>query len=195
MIDSLESHFRGQLKIGIACLYSDFRDQSQQNLVNIFGALLHQLITSTTVPRAQTQVIQTLDAIRKRNSKIELKDLLELISKTTQELDCAIFCIDALDELESQTRKQLLETLSVNLKGVRLFLTSRSHVQREVRHWLHTTESHEIDISANPIDLRLYLRRKISDDASFNPDEMTMALEKDITEKIVQQSQGMYGAL
>lgn len=188
MIDDLNSRLFKPSKIAIACLYCDYRDQDSQTFVHILGCLLRQFLSSA-IPQ---EVAEILQAIRKNNRVLGKDDLLGLLKVTLQHLERAFICIDALDELQSETRSQFLQAikdLSTTSDSMRLFLTGRKHIQGEVQRLLETLPQNEVEIMAHSDDIRQYLKRKIAEDT--NPDAMDDALENEILTVLVERSQKM----
>lgn len=197
VIDHLYSQATEQLqtigKTSVVCLYADYRDWNSQTLVHILGSFLHQFLTSASLPHIPNQVIEKLKEVKKRNLKLQLEDILAMLKFISAQLDGSFLCIDALDELEPQTRRKLLDILSNDLgtKTTRLFFTGRPHIQSEVQKYFEIRQEQEVKIIANPNDIRQYLSHKIAVDRRVNPDAMNEALETEILLALVARSQGM----
>ena len=198
VIDHLYSQITRQSsnKTGVACLYADYRDWNNQTLIHILGCFLHQLLAGADIPHIPDQVIEKLKEVKKRNTKLGLGDVLAMIKLLLEQLDGIFFCIDALDELEPQTRRRLLDILSMQLgtKTVRLFFTGRPHMQSEVQSFFEIPQEQEVKIIANENDIRQYLSHKITEDRRVNPDAMNKVLECEILATLAARSQGMYVA-
>lgn len=186
VIDHLLSQGPG---IGVACLYADYKDQSNQTLGNILGCLLRQLLTTVPEP-IPDEIIQCLQDNQRKAQRIEIEDYLALLKIRINQLKRTFICIDAVDELEPRTLRQLLSALKM-LKYTRLFLTGRGHVEHEVRKCFQVTQACTIVISASEQDIRTFVRQQIVDDLNHNPDAMDEILAQDIEDAILQKSQGM----
>jgi len=182
-------------KTSIACLYSDYRDWNNQTLIHILGSFLHQFLTDAGLFYIPDQVTEKLQAVKKRNTKVELGDVLTMLKLLLEQLDGTFFSIDVLDELEPQTRRKLLDILSnelqLGIKTTQLFFTGRLHMQSEVQNYFKVRQEQEVEIIANPNDIRHYLSHKIVEDRRANPDAMNEALETEILAALVARSQGM----
>ncbi|RPB25174.1 hypothetical protein L211DRAFT_783598, partial [Terfezia boudieri ATCC MYA-4762] len=182
-------------KTSIVCLYADYRDWDNQTLVHILGSFLHQLLTGATLLHIPDQIIQTLKQVKKPNTQVELGGILAMLKLISPQLDGLFVCIDALDELEPQTRRDLLEVLSNELqlgtKNTRLFFTGRPHMEKEVQSYFNIPQELEVKIIANENDIRHYLSHKIAEDRCANPDAIDEALETEILVSLVARSQGM----
>jgi hypothetical protein len=194
VIDHLYSlHTETGGKTSIICLYADYRDWSNQTPVHILGCFLHQILTDGNLLHIPDNVIEKLKEIKKRNMKVKLEDILAMFKLILMELEGSFFCIDALDELEPQTRRILLNILSNELqlgtKTTRLFFTGRPHIQSEVQTYFKIRQ--EVEIIANESDIRQYLSHKISEDGCVNPDTMNEALKAEILSVLIARSQGM----
>ena len=186
VIDDLTSRLvkPSMAKVGIAYLYSDYRDQNAQTLLPILGTLLQQFLSM--IPVAQ----EARDSLKKIAGNASKDDLLALLQTTLQHLERAFICIDALDELEAKTRKHLLKEikcLATHNDSLRVFLTARTHIQVEVE--IQELSNISVEITAHPDDIRSYLKREIADDA--NPDDMDETLQSEIITSLVERSQQM----
>lgn len=185
VIDDLRSKYPD---IGIACLYADYQDQTNQTLVHILGSFLHQFLTTAPREPLPNEVVQTLEDIWYRRGKVGIEDTLTLLQKRLQQLNRAFICIDAIDELDAKVRQQLFNILKeLCTKNTRLFLTGRGHVENEVRRCFQVTQG--ITISASHEDIRLFVRQEIKENSSEAIDDV---LAKDIEDGIIRKSEGMY---
>ena len=122
--------------------------------------------------------------------KVETKDILALLKIRLCQFQRAFICIDAVDELETQVRHQLLSALKgLVTSDTRLFLTGRSHVESEVHKHLQVVERYKVTISAREQDIQRFVEQKIADDP--NSDAMDEVLKREIVHAIVKNSQGM----
>ena len=184
MIDDLRSRYH------VACLYADYRDQSNQTLAHILGSFLHQLLTTNQEP-IPDEVIKKLQDIWSIRRKIETQDILAMLKIRIHQLRCAFICIDAMDELESRVRQQLLNALRElsTTNKIRLFLTGRFHVESEVQKYLQVAQKYTATISARHQDIQEFVREQIMDDLCI--DAMNEVLAKDIEDAVIKKSQGM----
>ena len=192
VIDHLYSQFHERFKIGIACLYADYKDQASQTIEHILGSFLHQLLTTAREP-IPVEVIQRLQDIQSRRGKVGIEDNLALFKIQLQQLDFAFICIDALDELEPKVRQQLLTILKdLGTNNTCLFLTGRGHIEGEVQKCLQVSRGYTVTISASQQDIEQFIRQQLEEDHDLNPEAMDEVLAKDIINKIITKSQGMW---
>ena len=77
MIDHLISKHGKQ---HVAYIYCDYRDQTNQTVVNILGSLLKQLLTATSnIPDAVTGVLELIQKEDKRLEKSDISQILKLV--------------------------------------------------------------------------------------------------------------------
>ena len=190
VIDHLYSQFHQHSKIGIACLYADYKDQASQTLGHILGSFVRQLLTTAKEP-IPVEVIQKLQDIQRQGAGVGMDDNLALLKIRLQKLDCAFICIDALDELDPKVRRQLFAVLKdLGTNNTCLFLTGRGHIEGEAQKFLEVSQEYTVTISANERDIKQFIRQQLEEDQ--NPEAMDEVLEKDILDKIITKSQGMY---
>ena len=187
-IENLYSQLPKYPDIGIACLYADHKDQTNQTLTHILGSFLHQFLTTAPREPIPNEVVQTLENIWYRGGKVGTEDTLTLLRKRLDQLNRAFICIDAVDELEPKVRQQLLNTLKdLCTKNTRLFLTGRGHVENEVQKCFQATQ--RMTLSASHQDIQLFVRQEIKDNNSEAIDDV---LAKEIEDAIISKSKGMY---
>ena len=192
VIDAL-SQFSKHSKAGVACLYADYKDQSNQTPVHILGSFLHQFLASSQEP-IQDTVIQKLQEIQRERRNVGIEDIIDLLKNRLHQLEHAFFCIDAVDELEPKVRQQLLNILKelvTTNNNIRLFLTGRGHVESEVQKRFNVPQGYTIHISASQQDIREFIRQQIKEDCDLNPEAMDIVLAKDIEDAIIEKSKGM----
>ena len=179
MVDDLRSRCPN---IAVAFLYADYRDQTNQTLGPILGTILHQLLAtaSESIPDEITRKLRNI-------WRVDAEDNLALLRIRLQQLKHAFICIDAIDELEPKVRRQLLNALKeLKTNNTRLFLTGRDNVKNDIQEYFLVTE---VVISANEQDIENFVRKQINNDPY--PGAMDAELEKDITDAIINKSQGM----
>jgi hypothetical protein len=192
VIDELSDWSRkaGGQEIGLAYVYCDYRDQSQQTTVNLMGGLLKQLLV--TLPELPEELITIhRQKYEQERTSLELSDAVEMFHSTCRTFNRTYICLDALDECQDVI--QLLKCLQDTPSSVRLFTTSRKHIQTIVQH--HFKESVTISIVANESDIKAFIKGRIEENRIQEPDIMDEKLEKEITERIVAFSKGMSVAL
>ena len=188
MIDHLYSQFHKHPNVGIACLYADYKDQTNQTLAHILGSFLRQILTTAPEP-VPDEIIHKLHDIRSRGGKVGTEDNLAMLKIQLQQLNRAFICIDAVDELEPKVRRQLFSKLKELGTNTRLFLTGRGHIESEVARHFQVMQGYAVLVSASQQDIQEFVIQQIKED--HDSDTMNEVLAKDIVDAIFQKSQGM----
>ena len=173
-------------------MYADYKDQNDQTLVNILGAFLRQfLATQKPIP---DEITKKLCAIQHEGGKVGLEDNIALLKIELHQLKCVFICIDAVDELDPNTRQQLLDVLKeLGTEKIRLFLTGRGHIESEIHKWFQIVEGNKVtmSVSATQQDIEEFVRQKINQDSALDSGAMDEALASSIVDTIIEKSQGM----
>jgi len=171
-------------------MYCDYRDQGKQILVNILGSLLKQFLIHFGTSYIPQDVIKALEEKKRRGQRVETTDILWMLKVTLTQFNHSYICIDALDELQAEVRKALLETLRsifATVRTVGFFLTGRPHIATELNARLQIQQA--IDIKAQHSDIKAYLTYQLSQDT--NPGAMNGTLEEEIMTMIIEKSKDM----
>ena len=193
MIDDLYSQLNKHPNIGIACLYADYKDQSNQTLDHVLGSFLRQLLTIGQDP--PDHVVEKLNKIRHQGKKVNTEDILALLKGQLDPLKRMFICIDAVDELEPKVRQQLLNVLkelATIRTNIRLFLTGRGYVENEVQIHFNIAQRFKVIINASQQDIQEFVLQEIKADHYLNSEAMDEGLEKDIVDTITRKSDGMW---
>ena len=186
VIDHLLSHYGKQ---EVAYIYCDYRDKTNQNLLNIMGSILKQNLTATAIiPDA---IVSLLESHQKQDKKVQIQDVSQMLKSAIPLTATHFLCIDALDELEPGARLELLKALQAEFGGTRIFLTGRPHISSDVSRILQIHPPDAIQITPNLVDVRAYLNHEIQLDWELNPDDMNEQLKEEILHGIVSKAQGM----
>ena len=185
VIDHLRSKSSGQDRTAIAYLYSDYRDQSNQTVLNILGSILKQFLTDA--PQLPMEVANTL-----KHEQLDINHVVHMAKITLQLYSRTYICIDAVDELEDRTRLAVFRTMQdlLNISGIRLFITSRPHIQEQVSTEFNAMQQLTITIRANPDDVRLFLRHEL-DTTEKADTALNEQLEQQILTSLIEKSQDM----
>ena len=170
-------------------MYADYKDQTNQNLGHILGSFLRQLLT-TANESIPDQITQKLRHIQRQGGKLGVKETMALLKIRLDQLKCAFICIDAVDELEPQVRRQLLNILKeLGTNNTRLFLTGRQHIESEIQKFFQVEDKYRVNIIPHRDDIQEFLLQQIRDD--LIEDAMDKVLEKNIISVIIRKSRGM----
>ncbi|KAI1269810.1 hypothetical protein F5Y18DRAFT_437656 [Xylariaceae sp. FL1019] len=125
VIDDLKELYRNIESIGICHIFFNFRRTGEQNLENLFGSLLQQLVQfRSDLPRSLRRLY---DDCKQRRSRPSLKEILQVLRDPVLDYSKVFVVVDALDECEREVRSGFISELR-NLwsdVGVDVFATSR----------------------------------------------------------------------
>ena len=172
-------------------MYADYKDQTNQNLGHILGSFLRQLLTTAIEPiPISHEITQKLHHIQHQGGKLGVEDTLALLKIHLDQLKCAFICIDAVDELEPQVRRQLLNILKeLGTNNTRLFLTGRQHIESEIQKCFQVEDKYRVNIIPHRDDIQEFLQQQIRDD--LIEDAMDKVLKENIISVIIRKSRGM----
>jgi hypothetical protein len=178
----------GKLKIAVIYIYCDYRDKDNQSATNIIGSFAKQLILQAgSIPAEIWKIYRQKE---ERHEAIDLETAKEIADLILPCFDSVYICIDALDECQTEPRRQLLGFLrTLTGRNIRLFLTGRSSVESELLSASKGMSISTIPIVANEEDIRLYLSEKFEQDRY--PEAMGDSLRAEVANKIVDQAKGM----
>jgi hypothetical protein len=168
----------GQRRFGLAYLYCDYRDKDKQDTCSMIGELAKQLLLQlSSVPEEVWSLFEKHTAITTEKAKQVLDLLLRSFGKV-------YICVDALDECESRSRKDILRFLvHLNGTGLQIFCTGRSHIMTEAMEFLEPLGLRALEVCAYEADIRLYIEEKILEDGRKGA--MDEQLQGQIMKKLV----------
>ena len=182
MIDRLCDQAR-EGGIAVAWLYCDYKDQQEQTVFNIMGAILKWL-----VGRRIPQDIRNAFEERRRPP---LEDLMRMLRTAIAALPPVFICIDGLDEFQPNDLSKLLELLRDIFRdcpGTRIFITGRPHVGRAIQKWF--AKAVAIPISPNEDDIRNYVVMRL--DRDDVPEAMDDSFRAEIVKSIPEKMSNVY---
>jgi len=173
--------------VGIAYLYCDYQDQTDQNPENLTASLVKQLARKHGVmpPRLE----ELYNKFSRGGKRPDLEELTALLLQLSGSFLQTYIVVDALDECESTVhRKQFLSVLqAMEDAHIKLFITSRSHPP-DIRRAFNGKS--QLNIVATEQDIREYLAGRIDDDYEL-ADLIGPDLRDDILSNITSNVCGM----
>jgi len=116
-----------------------------------------------------------------------LPGMVDILKKTIESLPRLYICIDALDECIPKHRRDLLESLREIVlvsPNIRVFLTGRSHVEKEIMKYFRQVVP--IPLSPRAGDIKSYLEMRLDRDTdpAAMDDELRADIMRIIPEKV-----------
>jgi len=189
VVDSLSDRTKGQ-NTAVTCFYFDFAARKEQSATSILGSLLKQVISG--MERIPDEISQTLQEQKRAVSgrKPQLGDIVNVLQLVTSS-QRTFMVIDALDECTAAQRFRLFDSLKQILEkapGVRIFVTGRPHIRREIETRLVGSVT-SVSVGPSSDDIAQFLGVRLSEDEV--PDAMDSSLEAEILLKICENTSEM----
>ena len=188
VIDDVYSRFQGDISVGIAYLYCDFRRQHEQNIEDLLPNLLKQLTQKqSSIP----DCVQTLyDQYRNQPKRPILDEILSILHSVSILYSRIFIIVDALDECQvtNGCRTRLLSGIFELQARVRANIFSTSRYNPEIVE--RFKESISLEIRARDEDVQTYLAghmTRLRPFVSGNPD-----LQNKVKATISKAVDGMY---
>ncbi|KAI5797832.1 hypothetical protein DFH27DRAFT_560422 [Peziza echinospora] len=184
IVENLLHIAQQETNVGVGCIYCTAVEKQTYTVSNILLSLLQQFCGALSHGTKELESI--LVDLRWQNSLISMEEISELLAMVLKRLQGAYVCIDGLDELKPQTRRNILMCLAAqDLGNVKVFLTGRSEIQGEVRRIFGSFgpeggQETVVNFLSDTNDIRQYLKDKIAGDPHWNAE-----LDKGFKEKIV----------
>jgi hypothetical protein len=166
-------------------VYCDYRDQKEQSIENILGAVLKQLVR--LLPKIPETIWKIYDERVAHQKPLSSVDAMDLLRAACAQFSKTYVCIDALDE--AGDLRGLLTKLRDSPSSMQIFLTGRQHIQGTVQEYFR--EENIIPIEARENDIRLYCEHEIGGANDLEPDAMDEKLRKTTLSKITDSAEGV----
>lgn len=187
VVDDLRKTFDDNDRIGIACLFCNYRRLNEQSSTDLFASLLKQLVQEQPVLPNVVEVLY--ENHNKRKTRPSFDELSTALRSVVDSYSRVFFVIDALDECTNadRTRERLLHEIFrlQNQSRISLFATSRfiPEIENEFE------GSISLEIRASDEDVRRYVDGHMPRQSCVkrNPD-----IQEKIKTEIVEAAGGMY---
>ncbi|KAH7237429.1 hypothetical protein B0J15DRAFT_538684 [Fusarium solani] len=189
VVDDVGKRFNGDINIGIAYIYCNFRQQDNQRIDKMLASLLKQLA------ERQPSLPEVVKDLYNRHKPKKTRPLVDEISTTLRSLAKTYvrvyLLVDVLDECQASdgSRAELLRELFALQKscGASLFMTSR--IMPDIQENF-TDNAIELEIRASEEDVGRYLDSRVASLSKVvrnNP-----KLREDIKTEVVRAVNGMF---
>jgi hypothetical protein len=182
VVNHLQTTF-GNDKIAIACIYCNYKEQTEQTVPNLVASLLKQMVQDHFTTSNTVKLL--FKRHKDKRTSPTLDECMEALKSEIGTYSKVFIIVDALDECREDdgTRANLLQALRSLVGKVNLMVTSRDLVSiaRDFQ------ETKRIDILANDQDVRRYIEGRIA----RAPRRHLKVLQESIVRKIVENVRGM----
>jgi hypothetical protein len=187
VVDYLEQTINEQ-GIGVAFIYCNYKEKTNQTAVNLVASLLKQLVQAQSVIPSKLRWLYEQHI--GRNTRPTLVECSELLHMELAAYSKVFIIVDALDECDetSGARRDLITRLLRLPPNVSLMITSRDvpSIQHKLSHFCR------LEIRASDADVRTYLERRIErEERLARHVEADPALRHTILETIMKEVKGM----
>lgn len=174
--------------MGVIFFYFDYNDSNNQTAEDVVAMLLKQILYQLD------QLPLTLDETYDRCMEHGERDrrnsdaFTELLIECSKKFDSVFRIIDAFDECREGQRPSMVSCLQqLYESGMRLFLTSRSHLLEELK---RSFEAIDCKIIAQDDDIKKYLEQNLRHKSGLHSE-----LKAEIIKKIADGVSGKYRPL
>lgn len=162
-------------------MYCDYRDQKEQTIEKILGAIMVQLLKS--LPEIPVAVLEVYEQRVSQSKPLDMRDATELLWKICAQFRRVYICLDAVDELQPKFLEGLLKLLCDVPSAIHIFLTGRPHVQGIIQKFARTDTG--IIIEAHDQDIRRFVEHEIGGANDLEPEAMDETLREMIIDKVI----------
>ena len=152
MVNHLEKNFEGVNDVALACVYFNYKEATTPT--DIIGNLLKQLLERN--PGLSNEARALYSSHEPRQTRPNLKELLQLLRTESARISTFFLVLDALDEFSDTSNARAIILLELRqLPNARVMITGRSHVGNTVQSKLDDVST--LPIRASDDDIRKYL--------------------------------------
>jgi hypothetical protein len=157
VVNHLQTLFEDS-KVGIVCIYCDYKEQSTQKVTHLIASLLKQLVQDC--PAISDNVKSFYHHHRSRNTDPTLDEITTAWETEVKSYAKVFIVVDALDEYIDThgSRAKLLEALRSLAGPINLMVTSRDLPSIEQ----HFREAQHLNIRATDEDVTKYVQSHLA---------------------------------
>lgn len=183
----------------IAYFYCNYREEERRDPASILRALVKQLclaVPEKTLPKSILSIYQKREDSGHTSGPLSLDESKDLILGLSARFSQTTIVIDALDECNRATRRDLFRVLKQILASTnhtRIFVTSRN--DGDIRDMLVGLPSHYINATDNTKDIDIYINSEIENrfnEGLLPKDGDYVALKDEIISTLSEGAKGMY---
>ncbi|KAI9787365.1 MAG: hypothetical protein M1816_007651 [Peltula sp. TS41687] len=198
VIDDMLRALNGQRNDeALAHFYCDHNDTKRQDPASVLRSFVRQLSTTRAGDAIQPSLVQLYQQKRQTgfaSGILDMNECVDLLLKYVNIYPQTTLILDALDECDSQTRKQLILALDNIIlrssKPIKIFISSRP--DEDIRYRFESGPSVGIQMTDNQRDINKFLTAKMEEDGKTRRNKLSSELKEDIVGTLSSKSQGMF---
>ncbi|KAF2175434.1 hypothetical protein K469DRAFT_647119, partial [Zopfia rhizophila CBS 207.26] len=173
--------------VGIAYIYFNYKEQSEQTATNLIASLLQQLVRKDAF--VSEEITSLFHRHMQQLTRPTIAEWSMLLESQIGRFSRVFILIDALDECSESTRDEFLYEMQQLQPFINLLITSRPISTIE----LELDGAARLGIHAADADIRRYLERRVKRERRLRRLLITdSALEETIVETIAENAKGMF---
>ncbi|KAL7266423.1 hypothetical protein RUND412_011032 [Rhizina undulata] len=181
----------------VAYFYCKHGERDRQDPASILSTIVKQLSLMGPAEFLPQSVVSTFKAQKPKSGTMQLSESRKLIANLAENFVQTIIVIDALDECDKESRKDLLAALDIILNSsngvIKLFVTSRDADDIALK--LENVPKIYITSSDNTADIAAFVRAEVDKrilDKSLLRGEVTSEVKESIIEKLNYGANGIF---
>lgn len=180
----------------LAYFYCDRNQTDRQDPISVLRSLVRQLSTTRIGDAIQPALLELYHQKQRKgfaSNTLDMEECVSLLQKYVRIYPQTTLVLDALDELDHRTRKQLITALDSlvghSSRPIKIFVSSRPDT--DIRYRFETGPHVCIQATDNQNDIAMFIDACIEEDARTRRDKLSDKLREDIVATLLEKSQGM----
>ncbi|KAL9610579.1 MAG: hypothetical protein Q9167_004730 [Letrouitia subvulpina] len=175
-------------RIGVACIYCNYKEQHVQSPLNLIASVWMQLVQSKDI--ISDKVKNIYEGYFDKGTRPNLKKVLEILQEEVQKYERVFVLVDALDEcIDDHSREILVEQLRTLRPKINLMTMSR-RLDNIARIF---SGAPMLEINAQPTDICAYVNNRIARGSRLSRHvESDKNLAEEIRRNVVRTSENMF---
>ncbi|KAL9045843.1 MAG: hypothetical protein Q9214_001186 [Letrouitia sp. 1 TL-2023] len=174
-------------KVGVACIYCNYKEQHVQSPLNLIASVWMQLVQGKDI--VSDKVKSIYEGHFDKGTRPNLKKVYEILQAEVQKYEKVFVLLDALDECTNDYCEILVDQLRALRPKINLMTTSR-RLDNVARIF---SEAPMLEINAQPTDVRTYVTNRIARGSRLlRHVESDKYLAVEIRENVVKTSANMF---
>lgn len=183
----------------LAYFYCDRNQTNSRDPVSVLRSFVRQLSTARTGDAIHPSLVQLYSQKKWTgfaSGILDMKECVDLLLQYVNTYPQTTLILDALDECDDRTRKQLIialdDVLDHSSKPIKIFISSRPNP--DIRYRFESGPNVGIQATDNQDDIAKLVAAQIEEDDKSRQNKLSSKLKEDIIDTLLHKSQGMYVA-